>query len=98
MGIRPSCPIRPGFLDSADYWTDDALLSAVLPLSAEETHRMAVALHRNEEDSDRSSRSELSRRAIADWFQPSVSFRWHSSAFFKIFCASSLVQQTWALS
>ena len=36
-------PIRV-FLDSADYWTDDALMSAVLPLSAEETHRMAACL------------------------------------------------------
>ena len=40
----------------------------------------------------------LSRRAIAGWFQPSVRFRWHSSGFLNIFCASSLVQQTWALS
>ncbi|QNI95272.1 hypothetical protein SynA15127_02205 [Synechococcus sp. A15-127] len=45
----PSCPIRPVFLDSADDWTNDALMSAVLPMSAKETHRMAAALHRNEE-------------------------------------------------
>ena len=49
MRTGPSCPIRPVFLDSADYWTDDALMSAVQPLSAEETYRMAAVLHRNEE-------------------------------------------------
>ena len=48
MRTGPSCPIHSGFLDSADYWTDDALMSAVMPLSVDETHRMVVALHRNE--------------------------------------------------
>ena len=48
MRTAPSCPIHSGFLDSADYWTDDALMSAVMPLSADETNGMAAALYSNE--------------------------------------------------
>ena len=38
----PSCPLRLGVLDSPDYWTDDALMSAVRPLNPEELHHLAV--------------------------------------------------------
>ena len=38
----PSCPLRLGVLDSLDYWTDDALMSAVRPLNPEELHHLAV--------------------------------------------------------
>ena len=48
MRTAPSCPIHSGFLDSADYWTDDALMSAVMPLSADEINGMAAALYSNE--------------------------------------------------
>ena len=46
MITGPSCPLHLGLLDSPDYWTDDALLSAVRPLNAEETHHMAVGSQR----------------------------------------------------
>ena len=45
----PSCkpvtvlPLHLGTLDSPDYWTDDALMAAVRPLSATELHRMTWA-------------------------------------------------------
>ncbi|WP_392349911.1 hypothetical protein [Parasynechococcus sp.] len=42
MTMGPSCPLRLGTLDSPDYWTDDALIAAVRPLSAAELHRLAV--------------------------------------------------------
>ena len=42
MNAGPSCPLRLGTLDSPDYWTDDALMAAVRPLSAAELHRMAL--------------------------------------------------------
>ena len=38
----PSCPLRLGVLDSPDYWTDDALMSAVRPLNPEELHNVAI--------------------------------------------------------
>jgi hypothetical protein len=38
----PSCPLRLGVLDSPDYWTDDALMSAVRPLNPEELHHLAI--------------------------------------------------------
>ena len=38
----PSCPLRLGVLDSPDYWTDDALMSAVHPLNPEELHHLAI--------------------------------------------------------
>ena len=40
MQSGPSCPLRLGTFDSPDYWTDSALMSAVRPLTAEESHRM----------------------------------------------------------
>ncbi len=42
----PSCPLHLGVLDSPDYWTDDALLSALRPLSAEELHHLAIGSQR----------------------------------------------------
>ncbi len=44
MQAGPSCPLHLGTLDSPDYWTDDALMAAVRPLSATEMHRMALAM------------------------------------------------------
>ena len=38
----PSCPLRLRVLGSPDYWTDEALMSAVPPLSQEELHHLAV--------------------------------------------------------
>ena len=38
----PSCPLHLGVLDSPDYWTDDALMSAVRPLNPEELHHLAI--------------------------------------------------------
>lgn len=38
----PSCPLHLGVLDSPDYWTDDALMSAVRPLNPEELHNVAI--------------------------------------------------------
>ena len=38
----PSCPLHLGVLDSPDYWTDDALMSAVRPLNPEELHNLAI--------------------------------------------------------
>ena len=32
----PSCPLRLGVIDSPDYWTDDALMSAVRPLNPDD--------------------------------------------------------------
>ena len=42
----PSCPLRLGVLDSPDYWTDDALMSAVRPLNPEELHHLAIGTQR----------------------------------------------------
>lgn len=42
MQTGPSCPLHLGTLDSPDYWTDDALIAAVRPLSATELHRLAI--------------------------------------------------------
>ena len=42
MYFGPSCPLHLGTLDSPDYWTDDALMAAVRPLSAAELHRMVL--------------------------------------------------------
>ena len=42
MIAGPSCPLHLGLLDSPDYWTDDALISAVRPLNAEELHHLAI--------------------------------------------------------
>ena len=42
----PSCPLHVGVLDSPDYWTDEALASAVRPLSAQELHQFALGSER----------------------------------------------------
>ena len=42
MIAGPSCPLHLGLLDSPDYWTDDALISALRPLNAEELHHLAI--------------------------------------------------------
>lgn len=42
----PSCPLHLGVLDSPDYWTDDALLSALRPLNADELHHLAIGSQR----------------------------------------------------
>ena len=38
----PSCPLHLGVLDSPDYWTDDALMSAVRSLNPEELHNVTI--------------------------------------------------------
>ena len=38
----PSCPLHLGVLDSPDYWTDDALMSAVRPLNPKELDNLAI--------------------------------------------------------
>ena len=48
----PSCPLHLGTLDSPDYWTDDALMAAVRPLSATELHRMALGMQHRQERRD----------------------------------------------
>ncbi len=55
----PSCPLRLGVLDSPDYWTDDALMSAVRPLNPEELHHLAVGSQqrRNQQRGVRTTRS-----------------------------------------
>ena len=42
MIAGPSCPLHLGLLDSPDYWTDDALISAVRPLNPDELHHLAI--------------------------------------------------------
>jgi hypothetical protein len=42
MIAGPCCPLHLGLLDSPDYWTDDALISAVRPLNPEELHHLAI--------------------------------------------------------
>ena len=46
VAVRASCPLHLGVLDSPDYWTDEALASAVRPLSARELHQLAVGSER----------------------------------------------------
>ena len=48
----PSCPLHLGTLDSPDYWTDDALMAAVRPLSATELHRMALGMQHRKKRRD----------------------------------------------
>ena len=42
MVSGPSCPLHLGVLDSPDYWTDDALMSAVRSLNPEELHKVTI--------------------------------------------------------
>ena len=46
IAVGPSCPLHLGVLDSPDYWTDEALVSAIMPLSAHELHQLAVGSER----------------------------------------------------
>ena len=46
IAVGPSCPLHLGVLDSPDYWTDEALVSAVRPLSAHELHQPALGSER----------------------------------------------------
>ena len=46
IAVGPSCPLHVGVLDSPDYWTDEALASAVRPLSAHELHQFALGSER----------------------------------------------------
>ena len=55
MRSGPSCPLRLGTFDSPDYWTDTALMSAVRPLTAEESHRMTKRSQSSVEESRRRS-------------------------------------------
>ena len=55
VAVGPSCPLHLGVLDSPDYWTDEALASAVRPLSAHELHQLALGseqerLHQQDHD------------------------------------------------
>ena len=52
----PSCPLHLGLLDSPDYWTDDALISAVRPLNAEGLHHLAIGSQRQKKREERHSR------------------------------------------
>jgi len=42
IAVAPSCPLNVGVLDSSGWWTDEALDSAVRPLSAHELHQLAL--------------------------------------------------------
>lgn len=57
MITGPSCPLHLGTLDSPDYWTDHALMSAVRPLSAQELHRMALGSQQHESREHNKKRS-----------------------------------------
>ena len=46
IAVGPSCPLHLGVLDSLDYWTDEALVAAVRPLSAYELHQLALGSER----------------------------------------------------
>jgi len=46
IAVAPSCPLNVGVLDSSDCWTDEALVSAVRPLSAHELHQLALGSER----------------------------------------------------
>ena len=54
----PSCPLRLGVLESPDYWTDDALMSAVRPLNAEELHHLAIGSQRQKLREERQRRCD----------------------------------------
>ena len=46
IAVGPSCTFHLGVLDSPDYWIDEALVSAVMPLSAHELHQLALGSER----------------------------------------------------
>lgn len=49
MKTGPVCPLRLGTLDSLDYWTDPVLMSSMRPMTAQETHYVAVQSRLNQE-------------------------------------------------
>ena len=46
IAVAPSCPLNVGVLDSSGWWTDEALVSAVRPLSAHELHQLTLGSER----------------------------------------------------
>ena len=56
MIAGPSCPLHLGLLDSPDYWTDDALISALRPLNAEELHHLAIGSQQQKKREERHRR------------------------------------------
>ena len=46
IAVGPSCPLQLGVLDSPDYWTNEAIVSSVMPLSAHELHQLALGSER----------------------------------------------------
>ena len=46
IAIASSCPLNVGVLDSSGWWTNEALVLAVRPLSAHELHQLALGSER----------------------------------------------------
>ena len=42
IAVAPSCPLNVGDLDSSGWWTYEALVSAVKPLSAHELYQLTL--------------------------------------------------------
>ena len=61
--------MRVGVLDSPDYWTDDALISAVRPLNPKELHHVAIGSQHqmNQEQGQR-----LMRTTSSNWITEGV--------------------------
>ena len=64
MIAGPSCPLRLGVLDSPDYWTNDALMSAVRPLNPEELHHLAIG---SQQQKNREQGQRLMRTTSSNW-------------------------------
>ena len=64
MIAGPSCPLQLGVLDSPDYWTDDALMSAVRPLNPEELHHLAIGY---QQQKSREQGKRLMRTTTSNW-------------------------------
>ena len=62
MKAGPICPLRLGTLDSPDYWTDPVLMSSVRPLTAQESHFVAVQSRLNQERHRSLRRNQSSSR------------------------------------
>ena len=60
----PSCPLHLGVQDSPDYWTDDALMSAVRPLNPEELHHLAIGY---QQQKSREQGQRLMRTTTSNW-------------------------------
>ena len=59
-----SCPLHLGVLDSPDYWTDDALMSAVRPLNPEELHHLAIG---SQQQKNREQGPRFMRTTSSNW-------------------------------